>query len=178
MKKILLFVLLICVLFACGCAESDNSQTVKTGDYVSVNYTGSLEDGTVFDTSRADIAMAENLYNPYRSYEPLPFIAGSGQMIKGFDDAVMGMAVGEKKTVTILPEDGYGAYCPELLIPVPVDEFQSANITPVIGQKVTYQSQPVTIVNISEENVTLDCNHNLAGKTLIFDIELVSIEKA
>ncbi len=178
MKKILLFVMLVSVLFACGCTESDDSPVVEVGDNVSVNYTGSLEDGTVFDTSKADVAMAENIYNPSKSYEPWYFIAGSGQMIKGFDDAVMGMAVGEEKTVTIPPEDAYGVHNPQLLVPVPVDEFQSANITPVIGQKVSIQNRPVTIVDISEENVTLDLNHDLAGKTLIFDIELVSIEKA
>ncbi|WMW22543.1 peptidylprolyl isomerase [Methanolobus mangrovi] len=178
MKKILLFILVSCVLFVSGCNDSDNSQKVEAGDYISVNYTGSLEDGTVFDTSIEEIAIEENIYNPYRNYEPLPFVAGAGQMIKGFDDAVIGMGIGEEKTVTIPPEEAYGAYCPELLIPVPAEDFESANITPIIGQKVTYQNQVVTIANISEENVTLDCNHNLAGETLIFTIELVSIEKA
>ncbi|WP_292469729.1 peptidylprolyl isomerase [Methanolobus sp.] len=178
MKKIL-FLILLCSLLVSGCTDSsDNSQTVETGDYVSVNYTGSLEDGSVFDTSIEEVAVAENVYNPYRSYGPLSFIAGAGQMIKGFDDAVIGMEVGENKTVTIPPEEAYGAYCPELLIPLPVEDFQSANVTPVIGQKVTYQNQLGTIVNISDKNVTVDCNHNLAGEILIFKIELVSIEKA
>lgn len=176
--KRILFLILLFSLLVSGCTDSDTSQKVEEGDYVSVNYTGSLEDGTVFDTSIEEVAKAEDVYNPYRTYEPLSFIAGAGQMIQGFDDAVMGMEIGDKKTVTIPPEEAYGAYCPELLIPLPVDDFQSVNITPVIGQKVTYQGQVGTIVNISDVNVTIDCNHDLAGKPLIFDIELVAIEKA
>ncbi|WP_340818701.1 peptidylprolyl isomerase [Methanolobus sp. WCC4] len=177
MKKIL-FILLLLSLFVSGCTESDTSQKVESGDYISVNYTGSLDDGTVFDTSIEEVAKAEDVYNPYRTYEPLSFTAGAGQMIKGFDDAVIGMSVGDEKTVTIPSEEAYGAYCPELLIPLSIDDFQAVNITPVIGQKVTYQGQVGTIVNISDKNVTIDCNHNLAGNDLTFTIELVSIEKA
>lgn len=165
MKKILLFVMVISVLFACGCTESDDSPVVEVGDNVSVNYTGSLEDGTVFDSSS-------------NHGKPLTFNAGMGRMIKGFDDAVMGMAVGEKKTVTIPAEDAYGEARDEMFITYTMDNFSSTNITPVIGQKVSSQGYEGTIVNITEENVTIDYNYHLAGKTLIFDIEMVSIEKA
>ncbi|WP_094228978.1 FKBP-type peptidyl-prolyl cis-trans isomerase [Methanolobus psychrotolerans] len=167
----------MCVLFVSGCTDSDNARTVIVGDYISVNYTGSLENGTVFDTSMEDIAKAENIYNPYRNYEPLSFIVGSGQMIPGFDDAVIGMAIGETKTVTMLPEEGY-AYYPELVIVFSIADFESANITPVIGEKIVSQNREGTIVNLNEENVTVDFNHRLAGETLTFSIELVSIEDA
>ncbi|TQD27930.1 peptidylprolyl isomerase [Methanolobus vulcani] len=177
MKKIL-FMILVCSLLISGCTESDNVQKVEAGDFVSVNYTGTLNDGTVFDTSIKEVAIEEGIYNSARNYEPLSFIAGTGQRIKGFDDAVIDMEVGDVKTVVIPPEDAYGAYCPELLISVPVEEFQSANITPIIGQKVTSQNQVGVIVNITEQNVTIDCNTRLAGETLTFTIEMVSIEKA
>lgn len=170
--------MLILSLLASGCTDSDTSQKVEPGDYIYVNYTGSLDDGTVFDTSIEEVAQSGGIYNPYRAYEPLSFIAGAGQMIKGFDDAVMGMEVGDEKTVVIPSEEAYGAYCPELLIPLSADEFESANITPVVGQKVTYQGQVGTIVNISDKNVTIDCNNDLAGEDLTFTIELVAIEKA
>lgn len=180
-KKII-FVLLLCSLLVSGCAESPDSsnvpQKVEAGDSVSVNYTGSLEDGTVFDTSIEENAVSENVYNPYRTYEPLSFVAGTGQMIKGFDDAVIGMEIGEEKTVSFPPEEAYGAHSSELVVTVPVEAFESANMTPVLGQKVSSQNMQGTVINISAENVTIDYNHDLAGETLIFTIELVSIEKA
>lgn len=176
MKKIL-FIILICSLLISGCTESENSQKVETGDHVSVNYTGTLDDGTVFDTSREEVAIKEGIYQSGRDYEPLSFTAGAGQVIDGFDDAVIGMEPGEVKTVTIPPENAYGAYCPELLVSVPVEQFHSANITPIVGQKVTTQNQVGVIVNITDSNVTVDCNTKLAGETLTFTIEMVSIDK-
>lgn len=163
-KKLLLFIILCSVLIS-GCSESQTSQQAETGDHVYVNYTGTLDDGTVFDSS--------DFHG-----KPLDFIVGNGQMIQGFDKAVVGMSVGENKTIVIPPEDAYGPYCPELLIPIPAEVFKSANVTPIIGQKVTSQNLIGTIVNISETNVTIDCNNELAGKNLTFNIELVAVEKA
>lgn len=176
--KNILFIMLICSLLISGCTESDNVQGVKAGDLVSVNYTGTLDDGTVFDTSMEEVAINEGIYKPDKNYEPLSFTAGAGGVIEGFDDAVIGMEVGDVKTVVIPPEKAYGVYCPELLISLPVKELQTANITPVIGQKVTVQNQMGVIVNITEKNVTVDCNVDMAGETLTFTIEMVSIEKA
>ena len=174
MKKIL-FMILICSLLISGCTESDSNKKVEAGDYVSVNYTGTLDNGTIFDTSREEVAIREGIYKSDRNYEPLSFTAGAGQVIKGFDDAVIGMEVGDMKTVTIPPEKAYGAYCPELLVSLPVEQFHSANITPIIGQKVTTQNQVGVVVGISDKNVTVDCNTKLAGENLTFTIELVSI---
>ncbi|WP_406656969.1 peptidylprolyl isomerase [Methanolobus sp. ZRKC2] len=171
MKRILLLILVFAI-FASGCT----SQVVEPGDFVSVNYVGELENGTVFDTSIEQVAMDEDIYNPSRTYEPLGFVVGSGQMIPGFDEAVTGMAVGEEKTVELSPEEAYGEYSSELIFDVPAEEFESANITPVVGEVIGIQGRPCTIVDVSEENVTLDCNHQLAGETLIFTIEVVSIE--
>ncbi|MBN2110956.1 MAG: peptidylprolyl isomerase [Methanosarcinaceae archaeon] len=180
MKKVLLLILTLAVLVS-GCASSDDedvinaSQVVISGDHISVNYIGELDDGTVFDTSIEQVAIDEGLYNPARKYEPLEFIAGAGQMIQGFDEAVTGMAAGEKKTVEIPPGKAYGEYSSELVFDIPFGQFESANITPVVGEAIFMQGRPCTIINVSEGNVTLDCNHYLAGETLIFTIELVSI---
>ena len=141
------------------------SDTIKTGNKISVEYTGRLESGEVFDTSRGR--------------QPLSFEVGAGQMIKGFDKAVLDMALGEKKTVTIPPEEAYGDKKDDLFISMPI-----ANVPPdmklEIGMMVQLTDKsgnpvPATVTKIGEENVTLDVNHPLAGKTLIFDIEVVEI---
>nr|WP_209617541.1 peptidylprolyl isomerase [Methanolobus bombayensis] len=165
------------MLLASGCTESEPSQVVQTGDAVSVNYTGMLEDGTVFDTSKADVAEANEIYNSARDYGPLSFVVGSGQMIDGFDNAVVGMEVGEDKTVEIPPEEGY-QFQDYLVVSYPIEQFEAINMTPVMGETIYAQGYEGTIVNINDTNVTVDFNHRLAGKTLIFEIELVSIDES
>ncbi|WP_407356016.1 peptidylprolyl isomerase [Methanolobus sp. WCC5] len=177
-KKLLLLLLLLCVLFVSGCVGSDSPDTVQVGDHVSVNYIGSLDDGTVFDTSIEEVAISEGIYNPGRNYEPLPFTVGAGQMIKGFDDAVIGMSVGENRTVILLPQEAYGEVSEDYIITYSMDDFTSVNITPVIGEKITSQGHAGTIINVSEDMVIVDFNHHLAGKNLTFFIELVSIDRS
>ncbi|WP_406662444.1 peptidylprolyl isomerase [Methanolobus sp. ZRKC3] len=181
MKRVAILLFLIFVVFSSGCATNDSNDSgpvVEPGDYISVNYTGRLTDGTVFDTSVEQIAIDSGVYNPQRNYKPLDFVAGTGMMIAGFDSAVIGMAVGDEKTVTIPPEEAYGPFLPALLINIPQEDFVEVNITPVIGQKVTYQGQVGTITDISGDNVSVDRNHRLAGETLVFTIEVVSIESS
>lgn len=137
----------------------------KKGDAVRVHYTGRLEDGSVFDSSV--------------SRDPLGFTLGDGNMIKGFDAAVYGMAVGDKKTVTIPAAEAYGERRQDMMIDIPLAQVPP-HIQPELGMQLTLQGQnghpmPVTIVDVTEEKITLDANHDLAGKDLIFDIELVTI---
>ena len=137
----------------------------KKGDAVEVHYTGKLEDGSVFDTSI--------------SRAPLGFTLGDGNMIKGFDTAVHGMSIGDKKTVTIPAAEAYGERREDMMIDVPVAQVPS-DIQPEIGMTLQLQGgngqpMPVVVVNIDEEKITLDANHQLAGKDLIFEIELVKI---
>lgn len=137
----------------------------KKGDAVQVHYTGKLEDGSVFDSSV--------------SREPLGFTVGDGNMIKGFDAAVHGMAVGDKKSVTIPSAEAYGERRDDMLIDVPIEQVP-ADIKPEVGLQLTLQGgngqpMPVTVTHIDEQKITLDANHQLAGKDLIFDIELVKI---
>ena len=139
---------------------------VKSGDTVKVHYTGKLEDGTVFDSSDGR--------------EPLEFKIGGGQVIKGFDDGVTGMLVDEVKTVTIPAEEAYGPRRDEMVISVPKTQFPE-NITPEVGMQLQMQQQNnqmvvVTVANVGETEVTLDANHHLAGKTLIFDLKLIEIK--
>lgn len=140
-------------------------QQVKDGDKVKVHYHGKLRSGETFDSSEGR--------------EPLEFTVGSGQVIKGFDAGVMGMQVGDKKTVEIDVENAYGAKSQEMVIEFPKTQFP-ADMNPEVGMQLMMnngsgQSFPVTIVEVKEESVLLDANHPLAGQELIFDLELVEI---
>jgi peptidylprolyl isomerase len=150
------------MLILTGCAQQ---QVAKEGDQVKVHYTGTLDDGTQFDSSVGG--------------DPMQFIIGSGQVIPGFDTGITGMAVGEKKTITIAPEDAYGQPRPDLVMNVPLASFPD-EITPEVGLKLTMQRpdgmpMPITIVGMEGDSVTIDANHELAGKTLTFELELVEI---
>ncbi len=151
---------------------------VESGDTISVDYIGRLDTGKVFDTSLKDEAVKAEL--PLRpSYEPLKFTAGAGQMIKGFDDAVIGMKVGDEKTITIPPAQAYGEYNPNALIVISTDEFKKLlGKDPKEGFQVQARNGAVgTITKIANGQITIDFNHELAGKTLTFYIKVVTITK-
>jgi peptidylprolyl isomerase len=136
-----------------------------TGDTVRVHYTGTLDDGTVFDTSSGR--------------EPLEFTIGSGQVIPGFDSAVDGMNPGDSETVKIPTEEAYGPRREEMMLEV--DRAQvPAELNPQVSERLEIkqqngQSVPVTVTAITETLITLDGNHPLAGQALTFEIELVEI---
>lgn len=141
---------------------------VQDGDTVSLHYTGTLNDGTVFDTSE--------------SGQPLSFTVGSGEVIQGFEEGVRGMEVGETRDISIAPDRAYGEYYEELVRVVPRDAFPP-NVTPAVGmgfelELPSGQSLPVRIIDIEGNEVTLDANHLLAGETLNFKIRLLSIDGA
>ena len=158
MKKsrfILTGILLMGVLLMTGCGSS-----AKEGDNVQVHYTGTLTDGTQFDSSVGR--------------EPLQFTVGAGQMIAGFDRAVVGMKVGDKKTVTIPAAEAYGERNEDLLVEYDREELP-ADIVPEVGMKLNAAGRMVTITEVTETTFTIDSNHELAGKDLIFEIEMVAI---
>lgn len=144
---------------------TDQKQTAKKGDVVRVHYRGTLDDGTEFDSSKGR--------------EPLQFVVGAGQMIQGFDKAVDGMELGSSVTVRIEAEEAYGPVRGDMLIQVPRE-----HVPDDLGAEVGMQlemAQPnghamqVTVREITEETVTLDANHPLAGQALTFEIELVEV---
>jgi peptidylprolyl isomerase len=137
----------------------------KIGDLIKVHYTGKLEDGTVFDSSVGR--------------EPLEFTLGNGNLIRGFEVAVEGMEVGGKTTTTIPAEEAYGASREDMIVQVPMDQVPP-QIEPQVGMQLNVQQQdgqeiPVRVIEVTESFITLDANHPLAGKTLVFDIEVVEI---
>lgn len=140
----------------------------KQGDVVRVHYTGRLTDGTQFDSSEGR--------------EPLEFTVGAGQMIKGFDDGVVGMNVGDKKTLNIPAHEAYGERDDQAII-----EFPASNIPADMklepGMQLTLRNQygqpvPVVVLEVKTDVVVMDANHMLAGKELVFDVELVEIIEA
>ncbi|RKY72310.1 MAG: peptidylprolyl isomerase [Candidatus Latescibacterota bacterium] len=137
----------------------------KKGDTVRVHYTGMLEDGTVFDTSLGR--------------EPLEFTIGESEIIPGFEDGVIGMQPGETKTFKVASERAFGPHREELVITMDRDQFPP-HLHPEVGKE--YQMRqpdgnlvPVRVVEVSEETVTLDANHPLAGKDLIFEVQLLEV---
>jgi peptidylprolyl isomerase len=137
----------------------------KTGDTVHVNYTGKLADGTIFDTSR--------------DRHPVQFTIGKGQLIAGFEQAVIGMNKGESKTIVIPADQAYGPRLEENVVAVDRKNLP-AGLNAEVGQRLEITQTDdktvlVTVVEVSEASMTLDANHPLAGKDLTFDIELVGI---
>lgn len=138
------------------------------GNTVRIHYTGSLEDGTVFDSSV--------------ERDPLEFELGSGQVISGIDDAVQGMSAGEKKTVTIQPEKAYGPRNEQLTQSVP-NSALPADLKPTVGMQLQSQTPDgqiarLTVTEVAEDSIVVDANHPLAGRALVFDIELVDADCA
>ena len=117
MRRLIVPALLLLIIVS-GCVD-ERSRVVHEGDIIKVDYIGRLEDGTIFDTSLEEVAREAGLYDPLRSYKPLQFKVGSGQMIPGFDRGVIGMKVNETKNITIPPEEAYGEYDPEKVNVVP-----------------------------------------------------------
>jgi len=141
----------------------------KAGNQVKVHYKGTLTSGEEFDSS-------------YKRNEPLGFTVGAGQMIKGFDEAVQGMKVGEKKTVNIPSAEAYGEWNEEALVTVPRERLPQDQ-EPKPGMQIAMQRQdgrrqPAVIKEVNEKEVVIDANHPLAGKDLVFEIELVEISEA
>ena len=230
-------------------AQSTKSGVAQSGDTVTVEYTGSFENGTVFDTTDQAIAEENNILNPLRTYQPLTFTLGGGGFITGFEDAVVGMSVGEVKEVTLPPEKAYG-YPQQKLIQnverkqrspavqnVSIDKFKAdigveptvglefkvpnstgyqltwpmkvlaisndtvtfrflsgaettmqtvfgdadvytegdeivIEVNAIVGQRILTRVGPAKIVGVNDENITIDFNHDLAGKNLKFKIKL------
>lgn len=138
----------------------------KNGDIVLVNYTGKLADGTIFDSSEG--------------CEPLEASLGENMLIPGFENALFGMEVGDKKTVTVQPDDAYGEHVEELILVLPRDDAPS-HMTPEPGMIIQIamddgEEFEAAITDVTETEITVDANHPLAGEALTFEIELVEIK--
>lgn len=142
---------------------------VEAGNKVKVSYTGKLDDGTVFDSSEGK--------------EPLQFQTGAKQVIPGFDNGIIGMKLNDEKNIKIAAKDAYGEMHPEMVIEVPKQPFvNSQNMEPKEGMVVTLKAKDGNMMNamikeVSNDKITLDFNHPLAGKNLTFNVKIVEIVK-
>lgn len=137
---------------------------IKEGSKVKLHYTGRLEDGTVFDTSMTE------------GREPLEFVQGQGQLIPGFEKGVMGMESGEKKTIEIEPSEAYGDLRDDLQQQVSTSQLpENVKVGDVLTAQTPQGDVNVTVKEINGDTATVDANHPLAGKKLIFDLEVVEV---
>jgi peptidylprolyl isomerase len=139
--------------------------SVQSGNTIKIHYHGRLNDGTVFDSSNGR--------------DPLEFTVGSGSVIKGFDEGVKGMSVGDRKTIEIPFLEAYGAEDPSMIIEFPKNQLPQ-DLQPEPGMQLTMNNAagdqfPVVVTEVNPESIILNANHPLAGKDLIFDLELVEI---
>ncbi len=169
MLKRICTIFMVMILFGSllniGCAEEKELIAAQDGDVIKVHYTGTLKDGTIFDTSRGR--------------QPLEFTLGAGQLIPGFENAVRGMSIGQSKTVTIPPEEAYGPFRDDLIFTIDKGRLPDSS-NPEIGQQLKIElsgniSTQAIITDVSETTITVDANHHLAGKDLTFEIEVVEI---
>jgi len=152
---------------------------ITTGDDVTFEYTGRLDDGTVFDSSRESVAREAGLVEtqPDREYDPLTVEVGSGQVIEGMEEGLLGMDAGETQTIEIPPEKAYGEWTEEH-----VQEFDTDELSEMLGQRPeegafleAQNGQHGEIIHVDDETVRVDFNPDLAGETLEFEIEIVDV---
>ena len=148
--------------------KGDFMSTAAKGDNVKVHYTGKLDDGSVFDSSK--------------NREPLEFKLGQAQVIPGFENAVLGLKEGESTNISIPPTEAYGEVNQKLIYEIPKEKLPQ-NAKPEVGMRLESVQEdgrriPLVITSIQQETVTLDANHPLAGKQLHFEIELVEVKKS
>ena len=183
MKRLAIALLAIILLFGCTVPKkpsgngTDNNAAVKPpigvdlmknvvekGDTVKADYIGTFVDGNKFDSS-------------IDRKEPLEFVAGAGQMIKGFDAAVIGMKLNDEKNITLQPKDAYGEKNESLIKQVPKSNLIEQNILPEVGMTLFANGQEIEVTAVDENTVTLDFNNKMAGKTLNFWLKVVGITK-
>ncbi len=180
MKKFLA-IITTALLFGCtGITGGFTMSGVKNGDHVWVDYVGTLNDGTLFDTSIESVAREHNAYQEGRGYAPIDFVVGEHKVIPGFEQGVLGMKVGETKKIVLTPEQAYGYPDPKMIIALPKEQL-SAQLGGDVSIKkgmilITNQNMQGIITDVNETDVVVDFNNPLAGKTLNFEVTLVKKE--
>ena len=147
---------------------------VKEGDFIRLEYTGKVQEtGNVFDTTDENVAEEAGIKLDSKSYGAIPIIVGGGHVLKGLDEALIGMEEGEEKTVEITPEEGFGLRDPKLLQLIPMGEFKKQGMKPEVGMAITSDGVTGIIRSVSGGRVRVDFNHELAGKNLKYNIRVV-----
>lgn len=149
---------------------------MKKGDFVKINYTGRIkEGGKIFDTTIEEVAKKEGLFNAKIKYGPVLVIVGHGKIVSGLDEEIVKMKAGEKKAVEIEPEKAFGKRNPEMLKLLPQSEFKKQDITPYPGMVLNMDGLSCRIISVNSGRVRVDFNHPLAGKDLIYEVEIKEV---
>jgi FKBP-type peptidyl-prolyl cis-trans isomerase 2 len=148
---------------------------VKIGDFIRLSFTGKLEDGTLFDTTEAQVAKDAKVFDERVNYRPVLLVVGRQQAIRGLDEAVIGMTVGQEKDINLPPEKAFGQKNPDLITVVPASYFSKEQMTPVPGMIVNINNQDGMVKSVGAGRVIVDFNHPLAGRDLRYHIKLVEI---
>ena len=147
---------------------------VKEGDFIRLEYTGKVQEtGDVFDTTDENVAEEAGIKVDNKTYGAIPIVIGGGHVLKGLDEALIGMEEGEEKTVEIAPEEGFGLRDPKLLQLIPMGEFKKQGMKPEVGMAITSDGVTGIIRSVSGGRVRVDFNHELAGKNLEYNIMVV-----
>lgn len=149
---------------------------VKKGDFIRLDYTGRIQEtNNVFDTTNQEVAEKHEISTEGKAYGAIPIVVGGGHLLPGLDEALEGMEAGEEKTVEISPENGFGERNPQLLQMVPMREFKKQGIKPQVGMTITSEGTTGIIRTVSGGRITVDFNHELAGKNLEYHVKVEEI---
>ena len=148
---------------------------ISSGDFVKIEFTGKRKvNGAVFDTTDEAKAKEAGIYNNNSTYGPTLVVVNKGMIVKGLDEALVGMGVGEQKTIEIPPEKAFGLRNPALVRVVPLAEFRKRDINPYPGMVVDLDGAPAIVRSVNSGRVMVDLNHALAGETIIYDVKVTS----
>lgn len=151
---------------------------IKNGDFIKLEFTGkTAEDEVLFDTTIEETAKDGDIYVEEKTYGAIPIVVGGGHLLPALDEAIIGLKVGDKKTIEITSEDAYGKRDSSLIQLIPMKEFKKQGMTPVPGMVITSDGQNGKILTVNGGRVKVDFNHELAGKDVVYDIEITEIIK-
>lgn len=146
---------------------------MKEGDFIRIDYVGKIsESGEIFDLTKESIAKEKDIYNPNLSYKPIPIIVGANFVVKGLERKLKEMKVGERKKITVKPEEAFGKRSPKLIRLMPLSEFKRQKTDPYPGMIVTINNIHGRVFSVTGGRVRVDFNHPLSGKTLEYDVEI------
>ncbi len=149
---------------------------INNGDFVRLNFTGKVqENDEIFDTTFEDVAKEANLFNENKEYKPIPIIVGGNHLLPAIEEAIVGLEEGDSKTIEIDSENAFGPRNRQLIQLIPMKEFKKQGMTPVPGMIITSEGNNGKILTVNGGRVKVDFNHELAGKDLIFDVDVVEI---
>ncbi len=151
------------------------SREVKVGDFVKINFTGRIKGGNVFDTTYEEVAKKHGIYREGFKYKPVNIIVGEGHVIKGLDEALVGMKVGEVKRVEIPPEKAFGKRDERLIRIFPIRQFKRQGINPVPGMLVEINGIVGKVISVDGGRVKVDFNPELAGKVVEYEVKVEEI---